>query len=154
MALYAKTYRVWWDETDAAGIAHFTSFFKYCERLEEEFLADLGFRNPPSGPVDAKIIFPRVKASCEYKYPLWPGDTYTVSIEDILVGEKSITYTFRIVNNTRGDKLSAQCTIVVVAYDTEKGKSIAIPEELRRELVRKGARSRDPSPDKRLSESV
>ncbi len=40
--LFSIRYRVWWSETDAALMMHFSNFFRVCERTEEEFLASLG----------------------------------------------------------------------------------------------------------------
>ena len=35
--IYSREDRVYWNETDTAQIAHFSSIFKFCEETEEEF---------------------------------------------------------------------------------------------------------------------
>ena len=143
--VYVARYRVWWSETDAAGIVHFTNFLRYCERAEEEWLRGLGFcQCPRGGGFGApRIVLPRVSAGCEYMFPLWPGDEFTVSIDEVVVGNKSIEYRFTIRNETRGGRVSARCRIVAVAYDTVEGSSIPLPDELRKRLLEAGARPRE-----------
>lgn len=133
--IYSKEDRVYWNETDAARIAHFSSIFKYCEEVEEEFFASvLGARWKPGNP-----MFPRVHASCDFKAPLRVHDRYRVEITDIIVGEKSITYRYRIVNLDL-EAISAECTIVTVAIDPDTFQPIRVPIELREALLRQGAR--------------
>jgi YbgC/YbaW family acyl-CoA thioester hydrolase len=61
--------RVEFSETDAAGIVHFSNFFRYMESVEHAFFRSLGHsvmwssHQPPLG-------FPRVHAECDYKAPL------------------------------------------------------------------------------------
>jgi acyl-CoA thioester hydrolase len=142
LAIYSGRYRVWWSETDAAGLVHFSNFLRYCERAEEEFLLGLGFRQRFVVSGVPAVVFPRVRAGCEYLSPLRPGDEFRVDIVDVVVGNKSIRYRFEITNETTG-RLSARCEIVAVAYSTERGESIPVPEELRRRLLEAGARSRE-----------
>ncbi|MET1101368.1 MAG: thioesterase family protein [Pyrodictiaceae archaeon] len=134
--IYSSTYRVYWSETDAALMMHFSNFFRVCERVEEEFFWTLGLRFDPH----SDIIFPRVHASCDYRSPLHPGDAYRVDLVEILVGKSSITYRYRFYNESRGGRLAAECTIVAVAYDRRTGRSIEVPGELRKLLLEKGAK--------------
>ncbi len=61
--------RVEFSETDAAGIVHFSNFFRYMESAEHAFFRSLGYSimmrrfDPPLG-------FPRVHVSCDYRSPL------------------------------------------------------------------------------------
>lgn len=129
MAIYSKEDRVYWSETDAAQIAHFTSFLRYCEKTEEEFVISVAGRRsfPP------EILFPRVHVEIDYYAPLRVHDRYRVDIENIDVGRKSITWHYTIHNLDLG-VVSARCTIVTVAFDPKKWESIEVPEELRRLL--------------------
>ncbi|AMD30413.1 thioesterase family protein [Acidilobus sp. 7A] len=138
--IFSATYRVYWSETDAACMMHFSNYFRVCERTEEEFLTRLGFsqRAEPG----KRIIMPRVSASCDYKSPLGPGHSYRVDIVDIVIGRSSITYVYEIFNETT-QRLSAACTIVAVAYDEASGRSVEVPVELKEKLLAAGARLRD-----------
>ncbi|KSW12570.1 hypothetical protein CF15_07600 [Pyrodictium occultum] len=140
--LFAARYRVHWSETDAAGIMHFSNFFRALERCEEDMLASLGLMDSIVGQMPPRIVFPRVHAECLYQAPLRLGDTYRVEVTGIELGRKSIRYSFRIVNETLGSP-SAECSIVAVAYSIAEGRSIPIPEEMRRKLLEIGAVERE-----------
>nr|QBO56721.1 thioesterase ITB [uncultured archaeon]UMA73083.1 thioesterase ITB [uncultured archaeon] len=141
MALYSKSYRVYWSETDAALMMHFSNFFRVCERTEEEFLRSLGFEQHGTG---SQAIGSSCQgfAECDYRSPLRPGDMYRVDIVDIVMGSSSLRWHYEIYNETRGE-LSATCEIVTVAYDESLGKSVPIPDEIREKLMKAGARPRE-----------
>jgi YbgC/YbaW family acyl-CoA thioester hydrolase len=91
--------RVEFSETDAAGIVHFSNFFRYMESVEHAFFRSLGHsvmwqsHQPPLG-------FPRVHASCDYKSPLRFEDLVEIHL---LVREKrvrSLGYQIRFRNLT------------------------------------------------------
>ena len=142
MPLYSKRYRVYWSETDAARIVHFSNYFRYCEKTEEEFLYELagGQYNYPMREGDSEILMPRVHAECDYEFPLFPGDTYRVDIVDVVIGNKSITYSYEVYNESKGGVRAAKCSIVVVALDVKTMKGVPIPTRIREMLLNAGAR--------------
>ncbi len=129
-ALYSMEGRVYWSETDAAQIAHFTSFLRYCEKTEEEFVIGLMGRSEFPPP----ILFPRVHVEVDYYTPLRVHDKYRVDIVSIKLGNKSITWDYEIHNLTLGS-LSAKCRIVTVAFDPRKWTAIEIPVNLREKIT-------------------
>ena len=128
--VYSLEGRVYWSETDAAQIAHFTTFLRYCEKTEEEFLISLGGR--PGFPPE--ILFPRVHVEIDYYAPLRVHDRYRVDLISVEPGRKSITWRYRI-HNLDLQELSAECTIVTVAFDPKTWTSIEVPERLRKALM-------------------
>ena len=59
--------RVQFSETDAAGIVHFSNFFRYFEDAEHELWRKAGLSiHPEKSPIG----WPRVAASCEFHRPL------------------------------------------------------------------------------------
>jgi len=135
--IFAAEYYVYWSETDAAQLVHFSNYFRICERAEEDFWRSLGLKFDTS----YGLIFPRVHASCDYRSPLHPGDRFRVEIVNIVLGNTSLTYFFRIFNITR-DRLAAECRIVATAYSIEKQETIPIPVEVRKLLLERGAEER------------
>jgi acyl-CoA thioester hydrolase len=129
MSLFTNTYKVVWSEVDLAGVVHFSNYFKYCENLEQEFLYSIGI-NIKDFVEKFGVWFPRVMAKCEYKSPLRYGDSFRVDLEDIILGNSSIRFKYRIWNLTE-NKLSANCEIVVACIRISDGKTISIPDELR-----------------------
>ena len=129
MPVYSLEGRVYWSETDAAQIAHFTSFLRWCEKTEEEFMLQVAGR----GWAPGSLVFPRVHAECDYHYPLLPHQRYRVDIVSVRVGRKSIEWRYEIHNLDAG-RLAAECRIVTVAYDPARGEAVEVPGELRRIL--------------------
>ncbi len=125
-AVYKARYKVYWSETDAAGIMHFSNHFRVCERVEEDFVRSLGFEYTAG----SRITFPRVHAECDYKAPLRAGDEYTVTITGVELGRSSITYKFSIYNESLGRE-AARCVIVAVAYDNIERRPVELPGEFR-----------------------
>jgi len=141
MAIYVYRSVAYWNETDAAGIVHFSNFFRYCERAEEDF-----WLNRYGGLNEARhkfnLLFPRVRAECNFFFPIYPYDRFRVEIVDIILGNSSITYKHKIYNESRGDYLSAECEITVVCIDKNTFKSTSLPEEIRNFLLNNGARTK------------
>ena len=118
--------RVTWADTDAAGVVHFSKFFVFFERAEEEFYRSVGlsfkdFRNKG-------LWLPRVEAFCQYKKPARFEDTLEVELTIEELKEKSAKLGF-MVNNEETAELLANGYFVVVAADKNTGRATQIPKE-------------------------
>lgn len=82
------------NETDMAGIAHFSNFFRWMEMTEHAFLKSLGIA-PVVQELDKFWGWPRVRASCDYHSPLRFGDRFEVHLFVKEVKQKSVVYFFR-----------------------------------------------------------
>ena len=81
-------------ETDMAGIAHFSNFFRWMEMAEHAFLKELGF--PPVQQEGSSFRgWPRVRASCEYHEPLRYGEMFDCHLFVKEIKEKAVVYFFR-----------------------------------------------------------
>lgn len=127
------TRRVDFCDTDAAGIMHFSVFFRVMESAEQEFLRGRGlgvfFRDE-----QGKLGFPRVAARCNYQSPLRLDDEYQIEVHLNRIGTRSITYDFVM---RLGDRPVADGTITSVCCRfTEDGTptSIEIPDWVRERL--------------------
>ena len=85
---FTITRRVEFGETDAAGIVHYSNFFRYMEACEHAF-----FRSLDTSIVDKSsgVGWPRVHASCDYRTPLYFEDEFTIALP---VTSKSLSYEF------------------------------------------------------------
>ncbi|MGH9347519.1 MAG: acyl-CoA thioesterase [Vicinamibacterales bacterium] len=81
--------RVQFYETDAAGIVHFTWYFRYMEEAEHALWRDLGLSIHPA---DSDIRWPRVSTSFDYFRPLRFEDQFDVLIRVVTVAERTIRY--------------------------------------------------------------
>ncbi len=74
---YVHRRRVQFYETDAAGIVHFSWFFRYMEEAEHALWRAAGLSiHPPDSPIG----WARASATCDFKRPLRFEDEFDVTI--------------------------------------------------------------------------
>lgn len=124
------TRRVEFADTDAAGIMHFTHFFRYMETTEHLFLASLGF------PLhaDAGLAWPRVRATCEYQAPLRFADLVEIQLTVRQRGEKSVTYDFVFHKDAQEVARGSLTTVCVALVAGQPMKAVPIPAALAEKL--------------------
>jgi acyl-CoA thioester hydrolase len=85
--------RVEFRETDAARIAHFSSYIAYMEEAEHALLRSRGlgvmYRDE-----QGEIGFPRVNVQCDYRRPAHFEEILDIVVSVARLGNKSITYRF------------------------------------------------------------
>ena len=84
--------RVHFSETDMAGIAHFSVYFRFLEEAEHALWRAAGLS---IGEVALTGGWPRVSASFDYKSPLRFEDEVLIHLLVERKGERSLTYQFR-----------------------------------------------------------
>lgn len=89
---YKVTRQVEFSETDAAGIVHFSNFFRYMESVEHAFFRSLGMSVHRD---EAEVGWPRVHAACDYRYPLKFEDTVEMRLLVREVRARSLVYEVR-----------------------------------------------------------
>lgn len=127
---YVFTRTVEFCETDAAGIMHFSNYFRFMEAAEHAFVRSLGltiFETPPQNP---PIGWPRVAVSCEYKRPFRFEDKVEVHLKVTAKSEKSITYgfTFRKAGE-KEDCATGSVTVVCVTFREGRMQATFIPKD-------------------------
>ncbi len=112
-------------ETDAAGIVHFSNYFRYMEEAEHALWRAAGL----SVIRTAGVEFPRVSVHFDFQRPLHFEDDFDVTIRIVEMREKVIRYACVL---TLGPERVATGTMTVVCVrKTEDGlKSSPIPAEI------------------------
>jgi YbgC/YbaW family acyl-CoA thioester hydrolase len=124
---YRHTRRVQFYETDAAGIVHFSWFFRYMEEAEHALWREAGLSIAPAG---AEIGWPRIAAAFDYHRPLHFEEEFEVSIAIAAITRKTIQYTCLI---TRGPTKIATGNLTIACVSTrapEPLRAIDIPPEI------------------------
>lgn len=107
---FRTTRRVEFSDTDAAGIAHFTAFFRWMEQAEHELLRSLGLS--VFMPVeDREITWPRVSSKCDFRSMAKFEETLEIAVTISRLGEKSVTWSFQFTIGSR-DVASGEITAV------------------------------------------
>jgi YbgC/YbaW family acyl-CoA thioester hydrolase len=119
--------RVQFYETDAAGIVHFSTYFRYMEEAEHELWRSVGLS---VAPPDAEIGWPRVNATFDYQRPLRFEDQFEVRVRIDALSKRTIRYACDITKD--GDAIgSGSLTVVCVRKQPDGGmKSVEIPTEI------------------------
>lgn len=89
--------RVEFSETDAAGIAHFSSFFIYMEQAEHALFRHCGWsifptQSETASPESQIVSWPRVHCACDFKSPAFFEDQLSIDLSIERLGNTSITY--------------------------------------------------------------
>jgi YbgC/YbaW family acyl-CoA thioester hydrolase len=114
-------------ETDAAGIVHFSTFFRYMEEAEHALWRDAGLSISPPG---SEIGWPRVSVSFDYFRPLRFEDEFEILIRIEEITEKRIRYSCTI---TRKSEKAAEGSMTIACVrkrPNEPMKSAPIPSDI------------------------
>jgi len=123
---FRKIYRVSLSDTDYLQVMHYTNYFRFCERCQQELLASVGYSYSvlihkfgcfiPTVETGGKILSP-VRIDNEIEVIVW--------VED--VGRKHVRFRNLIWNRTSG-MLAADIYTVAVCTDASITESIELPE--------------------------
>jgi len=118
--------RVQFAETDLAGIAHFSNFFRYMEETEHEFLRSLGLS--VHAEIDGRLVsWPRVKAECSFSAPLRFEDEFEVHLAVAAKQRASVDYEFRFSKQDGPTIARGSVRVVCASLVSATGKISAIP---------------------------
>jgi acyl-CoA thioester hydrolase len=125
--------RITWADTDAAGIVHFSNYFRYFERAEEEYLNRRGLDY--SSIVNTyRVRIPRVESHCRYISPCKYNDTISVKMKLDEVKTRSFKESF-VVDNLTTRKRAAEGYLVCVTASLDLTKAVPIPKKLVSKLM-------------------
>lgn len=119
------TYRrkVEFSETDMAGMAHFSNFFRWMEAAEADLFEQLGFSliSQQNGVMTG---WPRVRAQCKYHEPVHFRDEIEIQLIVEEVKARAVEYSFRFYR-LGGDKpvhvATGSMTTVFARRETNSG---------------------------------
>lgn len=131
---FKTTQKVRFSDTDAMGHANNSHFFNY---LEEGRVAYFKALHSERDFKKATEIFPFILADiqCTFKAPLYAADTIDVWLGITEIKNSSFVIEYDIIETTK-NLIAATARSVQVCFDYEKGKSMAIPQDLRERFRR------------------
>jgi YbgC/YbaW family acyl-CoA thioester hydrolase len=119
--------RVQFYETDAAGIVHFSWFFRYMEEAEHALWREAGLSIHPG---NSEIGWPRVATSFEFMRPLRFEDEFEVQLSVAEITRRTIRYACRIAQADTTIATGGLTIACVRRVAGEPMKSIEIPAEI------------------------
>jgi acyl-CoA thioester hydrolase len=131
--------RVEFSDTDAAGIMHFSAFFRFMEQAEHDLLRSVGLSvvmdDDMTKAGDGRLSWPRVHSHCDFRAPAHYEDVVAIEVSITRLGTKSASYAFRFQlagkELATGEITSVCCRIVA----GKPPQAVAIPDWFRAKLI-------------------
>lgn len=122
--------RVYYEDTDFAGIVYYANYLKFIERGRTEFVRDRGIDQARLHE-EAGIIFAVRRLEADYLAPARFGDELVVETEVEVVKGASLVMVQRV---TRAGAVLFRARVVLVAI-SRAGGAARLPADIRRQLA-------------------
>ncbi len=119
------TLRVYYEDTDAAGIVYYANYLRFIERGRTELLRELG--HDQNELMKEGIAFAVRSASAEFLKPAKLDDLLTVETAVETLGRAQLVFSQRI---RRNEELLLDAKIRVACIDPARGRPIPMPRAL------------------------
>lgn len=120
--------RIYFSETDAAGVVYFANFLSLCHEAYEEALRNAGIELNQLFK-DKKLVIPIVHSECDYFRPLECGDEIEIEVIPQIKTPDSFTITYDLYRLTPNRKRSARARTDHVCIDSDNRKRHPLPQE-------------------------
>ena len=122
--------RVYYEDTDAAGVVYYASYLKFLERARTEWLRALGYEQTRLVE-DMGIAFAARSISAEYLLPARLDDLLTVVSNMASLGRAQLVFAQRI---ERGREVLLTAKIRIACFDPVRSKATGIPKVIHEKL--------------------
>ena len=122
--------RVYYEDTDAAGVVYYASYLKFLERARTEWLRALGFEQTRLVE-DMGIAFAARSISAEYLKPARLDDLLAVVSTVESLGRAQLVFAQRV---ERGQDILLTSKMRIACFDPVRSKATAIPKSIHEKL--------------------
>ncbi len=122
--------RVYYEDTDAAGVVYYANYLRYFERARTEWLRAIGPDHATMGR-EHGVMFVVRSVTIDYLKPARLDDLLTVGVEVEKLGRAQVVLRQFV---RRGDEELVTGTALIVCVNIEKMKSAPLPDYLRETL--------------------
>ncbi len=131
MATHRQAIRVYFEDTDAAGIVYYANYLKFAERARTDMMRDLGVSHAEMMKRDELVLVVR-RCEIDYRKPARLDDLLTIETEMAKLGGASVELLQRVL---RDGEVLVQLKVLVVCVGKD-GKPARIPDYVRAALPR------------------
>jgi acyl-CoA thioester hydrolase len=124
--------RIYWEDTDAAGIVFYANYLKFFERARTEWLRGFGFGQEALRR-DAGVAFVVSETSLRYLKPARLDDVVDVSVDVVHFGQASLQLAQQA---RRGDELLVEGKIRIGCVELGTFRPCRIPNDIRMSIHR------------------
>ena len=123
--------RVYWEDTDAAGIVYYANYLKFAERGRTEMMRELGFAHSRIA-AETGIVFTVRRCSADYRAAARLDDTLTVETRIQEIGAATLSLDQQI---RRGGETIVALDVLVACVGSD-GRPRRVPPGLRAALMK------------------
>jgi acyl-CoA thioester hydrolase len=116
--------RVYYEDTDAAGVVYYANYLKYLERARTEWLVAAGV-TLSALEIEHNAVFVVHRVEIDYRCPARLGDSLTVSLEPV---ERSRVRLVLAQDILRERELISSARVALACLDKRTWRPMAIPE--------------------------
>jgi acyl-CoA thioester hydrolase len=131
MPTHRQTIRVYFEDTDAAGIVYYANYLKFAERARTDMLRELGVSHAEMMNRDGLVLVVR-RCEIDYLKPAKLDDLLTIETEAAKLGGASVELRQRVL---RDHEVLAELKVLVVCIGKD-GRPARIPEYVRGAIPR------------------
>ena len=117
--------RVYYEDTDAAGIVYHTNYLKYMERARTEMLRTLGVLHEDQNELGR--VFVVARADLRFRQPACLDEELTVTADIVEVKRASVLFEQQVL---RGDELICSGDILIANVDRTTMKPVGLAKGL------------------------
>ncbi len=122
--------RVYYEDTDAAGVVYYASYLKFLERARTEWLRALGYEQTRLAQ-ELGIAFAARSISAEYLLPARLDDMLTVVSTVESLGRAQLEFAQQV---ERNGTVLLTSRMRIACFDPVRGKATAIPKSIHGKL--------------------
>ena len=118
--------RVYYEDTDAAGVVYYANYLKFMERARTEWLEALGF---PLAAFEREhgVVFVVHRCEIDYLSPARLNDALRVSVEPVKLGAATIKARQDV---RRGNDVLTSALVTLACLDAERWRPARMPASL------------------------
>jgi acyl-CoA thioester hydrolase len=127
--------RVYYEDTDTAGVVYYANYLKFMERARTEWLRSFGFEQDVLIR-DEKLVFAVRSIAVDYRRPALFNDALEVTASIKQFGKASIDFEQSVIRNTQDqEELLASGKIKLACLDSESLRPKPLPSPIAEVLL-------------------
>lgn len=118
--------RVYYEDTDAAGVVYYANYLKFMERARTEWLAALGY---PLAAFEREhgVVFVVHRCEIDFRLPARLNDDLVVTVEGVQRGASRLVARQDV---HRGDNVLTQARVTLACIDAARWRPVRMPAAL------------------------
>ena len=118
--------RVYYEDTDAAGVVYYANYLKFMERARTEWLAAMGFPLPVFER-EHGVVFAVHRCEIDFRLPARLNDDLVVTVEGVQPGASRLVARQEV---RRDDAVLTSASVTLACLDAARWRPVRMPAAL------------------------